>query len=154
MDNLDERLKADAESIPAEVSPELASRLKAAVEATRPIVQPQAEAPERSPLSSFTWWWMSSLSGAAAMLLIVFFVFRGADDASPGVGTAPAPIASTSEPAGAEMTPAVRIAPPVDIPLTVQTADFAEPLEEELENLKSDIEKARAKLGDDIRFSL
>jgi len=46
------------------------------------------------------------------------------------------------------------VPPLVVVPLDVRTADFAEPLAEELEKLKSDMEKAREKVGEDLRFTL
>ena len=137
MDRFDEQLKADAEAIPADVSPELAARLKASIRATQPIVEPKGK-----PQHSLTWWLVSSLTGAAALLLIVFFN-QGAETGAPDV-----PRLTDSEP------PTIERSPLVEVPLDVRSADFAEPLEKELDNLKSDLEKAREKLGSDLRFTL
>ena len=59
-----------------------------------------------------------------------------------------------AEPVAVEPTPDVNVAPLAEIPLDIRSAEFADPLAEELENLKSDFEKAREKLGYDLGRTL
>lgn len=135
MDEFERKLKDDADRIEATVSPALQARLDATVHALEPK--------STSTLNSqpgIGWWWLSSLTGVAAALLLIVYLNRGDD-----IGDA--------TPVAVDSTDNVAIAPLVDVPLDVRSAEFAggfaDPLAEELENLKSDFEKAREKLGYD-----
>jgi hypothetical protein len=139
MDKLERQLKDDAKAIRAEIPPELAARLGASIQAAAP-----GPRPARSSRSAFAWWWLSSLSGVAAAFLLIVVLNR--DDAPTADRVDEVPVATES--------PTRTVPPLVEVPLDVRTADFAEPLADELNNLKSDIEKAREKLGEDLRFTL
>ena len=138
MDKLDDQLRNDAEAIDASVSPELAARIDASIHAIAPEYPKRAR---RRP--DITWWLLSSLTGAVAVLL--FFVVADNGNTPEAIQDPPSVVAA---PNGGSAPPLV------DVPLDVRTADFTEPLAEELENLKSDIDKAREKLGEDLRFTL
>ena len=138
-DRFAEQLKADAEAIPADVSPELAERLRASIHATEPL---RSQRPR--PAAGFRWWLMSSLTGVAALFLVLVVVNRGAQVTTP----------VTPGVADREAAPATAVPPLVDVPLDVRTADFAEPLADELDKLKSDLEKARDRVENDLRFTL
>lgn len=138
MDRIEEQLKEDARAIDATVPPALAARIDASIDTVAPRYPRGAR-----PRSAFTWWLLSSLTGAAAVLL-VFLLLDGGGSQTP----AQRPPAVVSKPAPEA------VSPPVEIPLDVRTAEFTEPLAEELENLKSDFEKAREKLGEDLRLTL
>ncbi len=137
MDEFERKLKQDADDIDATISPALQRRLDATVHALEPK-SPQA----RKPKHSLGWWWLSSLTGVAAALLLIVYLNRG--DVAP---EAVAPVV-------VEATPDISVIPLVEMPLDIRSAEFAEPLAEELENLQSDFEKAREKLGFDLDKTL
>ena len=138
MDKLERQLVEDAEAIEARVSPELQARIDASINA---IATEYPKRARRRP--ELTWWLISSLTGAVAVLL--FFVIAGGGNT---------PELNQEPPSVVAAPPDDALPPLVDVPLDVRTADFTEPLAEELENLKSDIDKAREKLGEDLRFTL
>ena len=134
MDKFERRLIEDAELIKAELSLEMQKRIQASVESTMPE---KPTAPGKQP-SGLGLWWASSLSGLAAAALLIAIVNWN----------------STVEPV--ENSPAT--APSAwllqgGIPLNTETADWAAPLEEELKNLQSDLEKARENVERDLRIS-
>ena len=141
MDKLDQKLKQDADAIEATITPALQARLDATLHALEPKSPPATKS--RPGLG---WWWLSSLTGVAAALLLIVYLNRG-DGAS-----------ETVAPAVVESTPDTSIAPLVEMPLNIRSAEFAEefadPLAEELRNLQSDFEKAREKLGFDVDKTL
>jgi len=139
MDKLERELRQDADRVRPEVTPELRARIDAALRVAR---QERREARRARPGGRF--WWFSALTGVAATLLVVVLMNRG--------GTLP------QENAARTPSPAVAAVPDVAtdihaIPLHIRHADFAEPLEDELEKLKSDLEKARDEVRRDMRFS-
>jgi hypothetical protein len=130
MDELERRLRQDAARIEAEVPPELAERIRARIAAESRIARV-----DESP-SPFRLWAFASLSGVAAVLLLM--LLPDAEPPSPPVdvaSTAPLPDDLARE-----------------FPLQVKTAELTAPLERELENLRSDLEKAREKVEDDLAF--
>ena len=141
MDNFERQLKDDADAIDAKVSPALQARLDATLHALEP--KPVSAPKSRSGIG---WWWLSSLTGVAAALLLIVYLNRGAPvaDLPPSVAADPVPVDS--------------VAPLAEFPLDVRSAefadDFADPLATELENLKSDFEKAADKLGYDLGRTL
>ena len=137
MDDFERQLKQDAEAIDATITPAMQARL----EATLHALEPKSPQPKR-PQHSLGWWWLSSLTGIAAALLLIVYLNRG--DA----------VMEVAEPVAVEPTPDVNVAPLAEIPLDIRSAEFADPLAEELENLKSDFEKAREKLGYDLGRTL
>lgn len=138
MDRFEKRLKRDAKTIAADVSPELRSRIDASLRGTAPA---PASPPPRKALT-FRLWLAASLSGAAAAVLVIALVPR--ESLRPG---------SPEQPV-ARAVP--RYAQPVDraFPLKVETAELTAPLEQELEDLQADIEKARENVEEDLdRFT-
>jgi hypothetical protein len=137
MDSFEKRLKDDANEIRVEVTPQFEARLDASIRAAerRPTTAPAA----RSSTASL--WWASSLTGlAAAMMLIV--VLNWNREAPPEVS--PVIVAATPS------APTEQILLPSQFALDARTAVLTEPLEAELENLKSDLEKARDSVARDI----
>jgi len=139
MDEFEKRLKRDAHSVHAEVSPELRSRIDASLRAVEPI----RPAPvERRPTASL--WWASSLTGLAAVLVLVIIANVNKPDVDPVEENV---VAGHTEPPL-----------PIDIPLIspdldIRSADFTSPLEEELLKLQADIEKARENVREDVDFT-
>lgn len=133
MDDIEKKLKRDAEEIQAEVTPELASRIGAALAAQAP---PRART--RKPQTTRLWL-AAGLSGAAAALLFIALLPRESEQTS----IAEAPAYSVPEYAHSGERP---------FPLNVEEAEFTAPLEEELENLRADLEKARRSVAEDIAF--
>ncbi|MFQ5548580.1 MAG: hypothetical protein ACE5FV_09820, partial [Woeseia sp.] len=124
MDRLQKRLAEDARRIQADPGPELQERIRASLEATRPA--DRTPRPKATPGTSL--WLASSLTGLAAALVI---------------------IAVLNTNGGVEPTTPTDIAPQPQInlsiqgfPLNTETAEWTAPLEQELENLQSDLEKA------------
>lgn len=138
MDELNRRLKEDAANVRADVSDELSARIEASVRATD-----RALAPVPRPGFGYSLWWISSLTGVAAAFLIIALLDRD-EVAAPS-----APV----EPAIAVVVPRPDVRLQNEFPLRAETAVLTEPLEEELEKLRSDIEKARDGLEQDIRKS-
>lgn len=148
MDEFERQLRADARAVDATVPARLEARIAAAVAAA----ESERQAAVRTNTAvrfDFRWWWASTLTGAAAVfaIVIVAVVLR---DGAPGDGPAPS-VAATDE---ATIEPARPDSPGVvTVPLDVRTADFALPLQTELDALKSDLEKARNAVEEDLRFT-
>jgi hypothetical protein len=138
MDKTEQRLKQDAELLSASVSRELRARIDASLEG----VVPEGARPKRTDFD-FSLWFAASLTGmAAAAVLVVVLMQRGAD-------RVPAP----ADDAVATAVPEYAHELERQLPLQVRTADLAAPLEEELEDLKSDMEKARKSVEEDLDFT-
>jgi hypothetical protein len=137
MDELERQLKEDAGLIRADLSPQLQARIRASVESTSPAdeVARGALMPPGTNL-----WWVSSLTGVAAAALIIVLV---------NWKTATGPVEEQPLPS----TPRAVLSIHEGFPLNVETADWAQPLEEELRNLQSDLEKARDNVERDLRIS-
>ena len=121
-----------------EVSPQLRARIDASVQAL-PMMPPEMKAD--TPGQSL--WWSSSLTGLAAAMLVIV-------PSSAGTGsrrTLCRPRYFATEPSLDD----AREAPM--FPLTASTAELTEPLEDELRNLQSDLEKARDSVARDLRSS-
>jgi len=140
MDSFEKRLRQDADAIRAEPSPAFVARLDASLNAV------DAERIDRAgtdPVQrSMRWWWLASLTGGAAVLLLVATL-----DRQPLPEDVPSAVATTATPSPADAPP------PILIPLETRTADFTAPLAEELENLKSDLDKARESVGKELPFT-
>ena len=139
MDEFENKLKRDAEAIEAKISPELRSRIDASLRGVEPI------RPVSSPRSAPTrLWWASSLTGLAAVVaLVIINTFDSpelADIQEVGV------VARTEPPLSVE---ALLLSPELDI----RSAEFVSPLEEELMKLRSDLEKARENVRQDVDFT-
>jgi len=139
MDEFENRLKRDAAAVQAEVPPELRSRIDASLRGVEPIRTVSPARPATNRL-----WWASSLTGLAAVIALVV-------------------IGNFSEPDSAsvqEVDVVARTEPPlpVDLPLLapeldIRSAEFISPLEEELLKLRSDLEKARDNVREDVDFT-
>jgi hypothetical protein len=129
MDKLANRLRQDAENIDANVSDELDRRIRASLEGVTPAAdQPAIKPPVRHP----GFWWASSLTGIAAAAAVIAIINSQQD--------APVP-----QPTAANILAAV---PTID--LKTETAVMTSPLQQELDALQSDIEKARERVREDI----
>ena len=141
MDEFEKRLKRDADAIQAEVSPALKARIDASLQGVEPIRQAG-----RKP-ASVSFWWASTVTGLAAALLVIALVNwnQPGQDVPPAETTAALPTESELP-----TEPAMPIGPEM---LDIRTADFTSPLEQELINLQSDIEKARESVEEDLDFT-
>jgi len=131
MDKLAEQLRADAAQINSTISPQLDARIRASLQGITP--ETEASPKHRRESKSFASWWASSLTGvAAAIVLIVAVNMR-----------APAP-----EPAVNNVPPQALILPTVE--WHARTAVLTGPLEQEIEDLQSDLKKAEEVVKQDI----
>lgn len=137
MDEFEKRLKQDAAAIDAEIGPELKRRLDASLQA----VEPLPDAAVRKQVSTRLWW-ASSLTGLAAAIAVIAILNWN----RPGSETPPEPVAGSTVP---DLVEPLVVPPGLD----VRTADFTSPLETELENLRSDMKKARETVRDDLDFT-
>ena len=125
MDKLAEQLKRDAENIDVRVSDELDHRIEASLRSVTPET-PSRQQPAARPAG---FWWASSLTGiAAAAAVIVIINLRQAEPPAPQDILATVP----------------------SIDWQTETASLTGPLQQELENLRSDLEKAEKKVREDV----
>lgn len=133
MDRLERRLRDDAALIRADLSPELDERIRASLEAAA-----AAPAPRERMRRTSLFWWTSSLTGLAAALGFVALLNLQPEAADPVQTVAPATVAGSA-------------AEPIEMPaLRTRTAVLTAPLEEELDELEADLEKARAVVREDL----
>ncbi len=129
MDKLAERLREDAERIDATISEELDNRIRASLEGVQPE---RGTSPAAAPRPRW-FWWASSLTGVAAALLVIAVVNLRGPEPAPAVAEAPAK--------------------PLVLP-TIQwrteAAVLTSPLEQEIEDLQSDLKKAEEAVKQDI----
>ena len=129
MDKLANRLKHDADRIDVTVSEELDHRITSSLQGITP--EHVADTPrERARPVGF--WWASSLTGIAAAAAVITLVNLQQ--------------ARVTEPA--TPTDVVAAVPVVD--WQAESAALTGPLQEELENLQSDLKKAEQKVREDI----
>ena len=133
MDKLAKQLKADAAMIDVQVSDELDRRITASLHGVTPE-KPNLPA-ERSRPAAF--WWASSLTGVAAALVVIAIInsqSRPGDEPVAQVAeTSPVPVVTT---------------PTID--WKTESAMLTRPLQQELEDLQSDLKKAEEKVKRDI----
>lgn len=129
MDELETRLRDDALRIRAEVSPDLEARIRASLEGAA------SEPARRERRPGVSLWWASSLTGLAAAALVIVAINLGPEEPRP------ARDAYLPEPL---VTPVLK----------VESAVLTGPLEEELEDLEADLQKARDVVRKDIGLSL
>jgi len=129
MDKLAKQLREDADRIECTVSAELDKRIQASLQAT----EPEAARPRGRESRPALYWWASSLTGVAAAVAIIAIVNLQAPDAVP---EAPVPAA----------TPLVL----PSIKWNTETAVLTSPLEQEIEDLQSDLKKAEEAVKQDI----
>jgi len=127
MDNLAKKLRDDARKIECAISEELDDRIRASLQGVTP--EPLA----KSKPKSFSFWLATSLTGFAAAAAFIAVVNQRPPE--PGV-TQPAP------------TPAAFVLPMIE--LKAKTAVLTAPLEQEIEDLQSDIKKAEEAVKQDI----
>ena len=129
MDKLAKRLRADAEQIEVVVSPELDDRIRASIQG----VKQEAAADIAVGRRPASFWWASSLTGVAATLAVIGIVNLGG----------PEPEIMRTEP------PMQSFAMP-QFDWKPQTAMLTQTLEQELENIQSDLKKAEQAVKEDI----
>jgi hypothetical protein len=139
MDEFEKRLKRDAEAIEARVSPAMRARIDASLQGTEPVRKAR-----RKTASTVNLWWASSLTGLAAAVIVIALVNWN----RPAADVSPAETFATETELPTE--PELPIGPEI---LDIRTADFTSPLEQELINLQSDIEKARESVRKDLDFT-
>lgn len=139
MDEFEKRLKRDANAVHAEVSPELRSRIDASLRGVEPIrpVSATEHAPTRL-------WWASSLTGLAAVIALV--VINNFNNSDSGVVQDSVVVERTEPPMPVGF-------PLISPDLDIRSAVFTSPLDEELLNLRSDLEKARENVRKDVDFT-
>ena len=127
MDKLSKRLRQDAERIEVTVSDELDHRIEASLRAVTPETEPARDRVVRPPL----FWWASTITGVAAAVAVIAVLNWQAP-----VETVPQPV------------PIAELAPLPD--LNAEAAMLTAPLQQELEDLQSDLKKAEEKVKRDI----
>ena len=125
MDKLAKRLREDADNIEASVSDELDARIQASLAG----VQPEQPATHRSRSPLF--WFASSLTGIVGALALIAVVNL----------QRPEPVLPEATPRPLEL-PAIR--------WHAETAVLTSPLEQEIEDLRSDLERAEEAVRQDI----
>ena len=129
MDKLAIQLRQDADYIECTVSDELDDRIRASLEGTTPA--PQRRSTRES--KSFSFWWASSLTGVAAAIAVIVVLNLQA----PGPGSEV--LQSTPQPL---LVPTIK--------WRVETAVLTSPLEQEFEDLQTDLKKAEEAVKQDI----
>ena len=129
MDKLARQLREDAERIEVTISAQLENRLQASLAAVEPV-RPAAARPAASPAR---FWWASSLTGIAAAVALVVVVNWQAPEL---------------EPAATDVVPPSLVPPKID--WKARTAVLTNPLEQEIEDLQSDMQKAEQAVKQDI----
>ncbi len=144
MDDLEQRLRQDADRIRPEASPALKARIDASLATAREAArQPVPERP-----AAPRWWLFSSLTGIAATLFVVVVLNwpRAGDPPPVEVIADTPPVESAGTATGVWLDDG-------PLPLDVRPADLTRSLEDELDDLKADIEKARQGVEEDIGFT-
>lgn len=132
MDKLAAQLKADAAAIEVEVSDELDRRIRATLHGASQPAEQRAAVRRRPVL----FWFASSLTGiAAAAAVITILNVRSGEDTVPQATPGTTPVAMTAAPI---------------VELKTESAMLTAPLQQELEDLQSDIRKAEKKVREDI----
>ena len=128
MDKLANRLREDAARIEVTVSDELDHRIEASLRAVTPETDAGQDRVVRPPL----FWWASTITGVAAAVAVIAVL----NWQTPNEPTAAAPV------------PIAELAPIPD--LNAEAAMLTAPLQQELEDLQSDLKKAEEKVKRDI----
>lgn len=129
MDKLALKLREDADKIDVTISAELDHRIEASLRAATPE-SPQRSAPRARP----AWFWLASaLTGATAAIAVIAVVNLSAIEEQ----AAPAPTIVAADPM-----------PLLD--LETEAVTLTAPLQQELEDLQSDLKKAEEKVRRDI----
>ena len=129
MDKLALKLREDADKIEVGISDELDQRIEASLRATAPA-KPASPAPRARP----PWFWLASaLTGATAAIAVIAVVNLSAVDEP----AAPAPTIAAVDPM-------------LLLDLDTEDVTLTAPLQQELEDLQSDLKKAEEKVRRDI----
>jgi len=128
MDKLAKQLRTDAERIEVTVSDELDRRINASLRAVQPEELLPGPAASKPPL----FWWASTLTGVAAAVAVIAIVNWQVPD----------------EPVSATPSNIVAAVPTID--LKAESAMLTGPLQDELDKLQSDFQKAEEKVKGDI----
>jgi hypothetical protein len=131
MDKLARRLRDDADRIECTVSAELDERIRASLQG----IKPEAGQRPRRERRSFSFWWASSVTGVAAALVLIVIVNLQVQAPNP----VPAAVSTTPPPL---VLPAIR--------WHAEAAVLTSPLEQEIEDLQSDLRKAEEAVKEDI----
>lgn len=131
MDKLAKRLRDDAASIDAEISAELDHRIQASLQG----IEPARARPASQQARPYSRWLASSLTGIAAAIAVIAIINLER--------AGPEPIASN---------PVQPLVLPI-INLKVEAAMLTSPLQQELEDLQSDLRKAEQAVREDIEIS-
>ncbi|MDJ0812920.1 MAG: hypothetical protein QNJ23_04275 [Woeseiaceae bacterium] len=129
MDKLAKRLREDAAHIECAVSDELDDRIRASLE----NIKPQQPAEPRRSARPPAFWWASSLTGVAAAIVLIAVLNL----------QEPEPAIPTTEPVAQQL-----VIPSIE--WQAETAVLVSPLEQEFEDLQSDLKKAEEALREDI----
>ena len=132
MDKLTDQLKKDAACIDVQISDELDRRITASLRGITPEVPDRPTVQQRPAV----FWWASSLTGAAAAIILIVMMNSRTDVHD-----------STFDPQ--QMSPVAVATAPV-IQWKAESAMLTGPLQQELEDLQSDIKKAEEKVKRDI----
>ncbi len=132
MDKLAKQLKDDALRIDVEVSDELDRRIYASLQGIAPE-KPRAPVPHQRPAA---FWWASSLTGIAAALAVIAII-NSQSDYEQGSGNT------------TQMSP-VTVATSPTIDWKAESAMLTRPLQQELEDLQSDLQKAEEKVKEEL----
>lgn len=130
MSTLEKRLKDDAAAIDGDVPPGLRARIDAAIADT----EPQRARPARSSL------WLLA-TGAAACAVLAVVLLNGNRETFVDDGHAPVLVATRDVPDEWQTLP-------------LDSVVLTEPLQQELHNLRADIDRARATIERDLRKAL
>lgn len=133
MDKLAKQLRADAEQIEVTITPELDARMQASLRAVRQERKTSRAAAGRQRVHTASFWWASSLSGVAATVAVIAVMNL--------TGSQPE-MAMTEPPAPQYSVPKFTWKP--------KAAILTESLEQELEDIRSDLKKAEQALKEDI----
>ncbi len=137
MDKLATQLRKDAEAITSEISPQLDTRIRASLQAVQQE-RPASPAPVRNETArSPGFWWASSLTGIAAAVVLIVVVNTNTVDTTDGT------LANTAE-------PALQLPELPRLPLKVEAAMTTSLLEQELENIQSDLQRAAKAVEEDV----
>jgi hypothetical protein len=137
MDKLERKLREDASRIDAQVSAQLESRIRAALNAIEPESVRQRKAARR-PIS---FWLASSLTGITVALAVIAVLN----------------MIDSNEPEPIPRSVVGNTAPTVGLPvleLEIEAATLTSPLARELEDLQADLKKAEELVRGDVRIDL
>ena len=128
MDDLAKKLRADAEQIEVSISPQLEDRIRASLESA---TQDRPQAASRKQPRSF--WWASSLTGIAAAAAVIAIININGPDPDAAITQAPPPSLSASR-----------------IDFNLKPAVLTQTLEQELQDIQSDLKKAEQAIREDL----